>query len=89
MSYSFSVKAGTKSEAIEQVAAKLAEVVAAQPVHEADQVQANASASTFIGLLADDDTKDVAVSMNGSIYRDSTGIRQASVSISVGMAEKA
>lgn len=37
MSYSFSVSAATKQEAIQKVADELAKVVAAQPVHSADQ----------------------------------------------------
>lgn len=67
MSYSFQAKGTTKAEAIAAVAAKLAEVVAQQPVHAADKDQALAAATAFINLLPDDGEKDVSVSVGGSL----------------------
>lgn len=67
MSYSFNVRAGTKAEAKALVASKLAEVVATQPSHERDQAQANAAAASFIDCLDDDDARDIAVTVNGSV----------------------
>lgn len=67
MSYSFNIRAATKAAAKALVASKLAEVVANQPSHQHDQAQANAAASAFIDCLGDDDTRDISVSVNGSV----------------------
>lgn len=88
MSYSFSVRAATKAEAKEKVATELAKVVMQQPIHAVDQDQANAAATSFIDLLRDDETQDVMVSVNGSVYIPTAGLQQASVSVSAGLATK-
>ena len=88
MSYSFSVRAESKAAACAMVADKLREVLASQPVHEADQGQALGTAETFIGLLETDETKDVAVSMNGSIWKADTGVRSASVTVGASLVDK-
>lgn len=73
MSYSFGVKAPNKAAAKEAVAAKFDEVVASQPVHARDRAAVLANANAIIDLLADDDTKDVAVSCNGYVSWNSVG----------------
>jgi len=78
MSYSFSVRAATKAQALAAVTDKFAEVVLAQPVHAGDQQQALGCATVFIDLLMDDG-QDVLVSMNGSIWKDQDGIKQTSI----------
>ena len=65
MSYSFTVRAATKAEALAKVADELGKVVAAQPDHAADSQQALAAATAFVGLLADDENRDVVASVNG------------------------
>jgi glycosyltransferase A (GT-A) superfamily protein (DUF2064 family) len=88
MSYSFGIRAATKALAIAAVAAKLDEVVQSQPVHKADRAQAQAAAEGFVNVLKDDDTKDITVSVNGSVSWQNVGddermqISSASVSVS-------
>ena len=67
MSYSFSLRAATKAEAKTAVAAKLDEVVSQQPLHQLELDASVALADAIIELLPQDDTRDVAVSMNGSV----------------------
>jgi len=91
MSYSFGVRAKTKTEAKQLVEIELDKVAAAQACHVRDKAQALAVASAFIDLLADDDTQDVTVSMNGSLTgqwsgSDVTVISGASVSVSAYLA---
>lgn len=81
MSYSFSARGSTKAAVLEKIAAEMAKVVAAQPIHAADQAQAVAAAEAFVGVLPVDETKDVNVSINGSISSTETGITGASVSV--------
>lgn len=93
MSYSFNVRGANKAEAKTKVAAKLTEAAAAQSCHARDQQQAQAVADAFIDLLADDDSKDVVVSMNGSLMGKWTGtdvtiIEAAAVSVSAYLATK-
>lgn len=84
MSYSFSVQASSKKEAVEKVAAELEKVVASQPPHEADKQAAKTTAETFIGLLRDPkDGESITVSMNGSLSWQETGVfTGANVSVS-------
>ena len=64
-----------------------------QACHIQDEAQALAAASAFIDLVADDDTKDVVVSMNGSLSGKWSGgdllsISGASVSVTAGQAAR-
>lgn len=88
MSYSFSVRAATKAEAREKVALELSGVIASQPVHAADADQASAAANSFIDLLRDDETQDIAVSVSGSLWSSDAGLNQASISVSASLAAK-
>ena len=88
MSYSFSVTAKDKTEALERVEEELAKVVLAQPVHAEDRFQAKHAADAFIRLLASDLTKDIVISMNGSIWKSEAGVRQASVYVSAALVDK-
>ncbi|MFZ5544414.1 MAG: hypothetical protein ACOZJZ_12710 [Pseudomonadota bacterium] len=94
MSYSFTVRAVSKSAALALVAVELAKVAEQQPAHQADHAPAMQAAEAFVGALPDDDTKDVTVTMCGSV----TGVWQglelqqltgASVSVSAGLATRA
>lgn len=73
MSYSFGIKAPNKAAAKSAIAAKFDEMAATQPVHKRDRAAALANANTVIDLLADDDTKDVAVSCNGYLTWNGSG----------------
>lgn len=68
MSYSFNVRAANKEAAKAAVAVKFDEMIAAgQPMHARDRAAALANANAVIDLLADDDTKDLVVSLNGYV----------------------
>lgn len=93
MSYSFSVKASNKAEAKAKVADELDKAAQGQSCHERDKHQAQAAADAFIDLLVEDETKDIFVSMSGSLMgswagSDVTRITGASVSVNAGLAEK-
>lgn len=83
MSYSFRIQAATKAQAKEKVAAELALVVQAQPIHARDQAQAQAAADAFIDLLADDDAKDVMCVVYGSVSWTGNGDSAVLTSASV------
>jgi hypothetical protein len=73
MSYSFGIKAANKAAAKEAVAAKFDEIVVQQPMHARDYAAILANTNATIDLLADDDTKDIAVSCNGYLSWGGTG----------------
>jgi hypothetical protein len=85
MSYSFSARAASKAAVIEVVRAKLAEVVAQQPVHAADQAQAQAASEVFINMLVDDDTRDVFISVNGSVWQTPEGLQSTGFGINASL----
>jgi hypothetical protein len=67
MSYSFNVKGATPAVALELAAAEMAKVVASQPCHAQDQAQALAAAKAVMEPLITDDSKDVSLSVTGSV----------------------
>jgi hypothetical protein len=77
MSYSFNIKAPTKGDAKSAVLTKFDEIVEQQPVHARDRAAVLANAGSVIDLLADDDTKDIAVSCNGYVSWSSGGVAEA------------
>jgi hypothetical protein len=85
MSYSFSVKAASKVEAVAKVAEQMASVVAAQPSHATDHDAAVAAAGAFIGLLVEPTAGQcVSVSMYGSLgWREPGEYTSGNVSVSV------
>jgi len=91
MSYSFSIRAATKAAAIAAAAVKLDEVVAQQPIHKVDRDQALAAVEAFVNILPDDEAKDVAVIVNGSVGwvgSTDTTICSAGVGINAGHVNK-
>lgn len=88
MSYSFLVVGATKKEALEKATAELEKVAASQPIHEADQRQAESAIAAFIGVLNDDPTKEVLVSCNGSISAQDGRVYSANISISTSLKPK-
>lgn len=85
MSYSFNVRAGTKAEVLEKVAAELNQAVADQPIHSADREQAEAAASAFLGILPEVDDKDYFISVNGSVGYQGEGEERVITTASVGV----
>ena len=92
MSYSFNIQAATKAAAKQAISQKLAQVEANQPVHRADRQQAEATAHAFVDQLQDDDARDIAVSVNGSLgwsgSLDAQGLTGEIVSTSVGVSAR-
>lgn len=84
MSYSFSVKAATKAEALKMLSEQFDGVLTAQPVHAVDMPVARQATESFVNLAADDPNCDIGVSVSGSVYVPAEGLRQASISINVG-----
>lgn len=72
MSYSFSAKGATKQEAAAAVAAQFDQVVVGQPVHAKDRDAVVNAAAGLIEVLADDDTQEVLVSINGYVTWNSS-----------------
>jgi formaldehyde-activating enzyme involved in methanogenesis len=83
------VRGANKVAVIAAVSDELENVVASQPIHAADQAQAKAAAESFIGVLPDDDTKDIAVSVNGWVTTSDGIVQGASVSVSASLQSKA
>jgi hypothetical protein len=68
MSYSFTVAADTKDEAIRRIREKFDAIVKAQPSHASDREAAVVAAQTLVRLLAEPAEDDeVYVIMNGSL----------------------
>lgn len=96
MSYSFSIRAATKSEAKALVAGELDKVLAQQPVHAADRAPALAAAEAFIDVLTDNETteadsQDIVVQVNGSVgwqHPDQSRLTAASVGVSAYLTQK-
>jgi hypothetical protein len=86
MSYSFGVTAGSKADAIAQVAAEFDKVVSNQPPHAADKDAAVAAASGFIALLREPaGGEQITVSMYGSLGWEQAGDNPPSAFISGGV----
>lgn len=86
MSYSFQIRAANKAAAKAAVAAKFDQTAGTQACHARDKVQALAAADAFIDLLTDDESKDVSVTMSGSLSgqwqgSDVTSISSANLSV--------
>ena len=84
MSYSFQVKGTTKADAIELANIQFDAVLSSQPVHEADMPAAKAATAAFANLLVDDAKCDTILTINGSVWSTSEGLRQASININAG-----
>jgi hypothetical protein len=67
MSYSIGFTARDKQAAKAQVQVEMEQIVASQPTHQADAQQALAAAHAFIDILTDDATRDISVSVAGSL----------------------
>ena len=68
MSYSFSARGATEPEVMAKVEAELDKVVASQPIHGVDRMQARASVEAFLSILPTaTDKQDIYVSVSGSV----------------------
>lgn len=67
MSYSFSVRAATKKEALAQVEAELQKVLASQPQDRPSCDAALNTALAHVDVVPNDETHDVVVSVSGSV----------------------
>lgn len=81
MSYSFTLTAPSKVEAIALVNAELNRIVEEQPVHAADRDAAQGAAANMIALVRDEPDMDVKVSMWGSIVAPESGISHVSFGV--------
>ena len=95
MSYSISARGATKALALAALAASFdTNVLANQPVHAADKQQALAAAEGIAGILPDDDSKDVSITMNGWLSWQNVGDESerrfagASVSVTANLVDK-
>lgn len=88
MSYSFSVRGATKQAILSAVAEEMAKVVASQPVHAADQQAVMANATAVVGLMADDESRDISISCNGSIWTGVGGVQKVGISASANFIDK-
>lgn len=84
MSFSFQVKATSGVDALRQVSERLAEVTAAQPVHEADIQLIEALAMNYIVFAGEPAEGSVLqVSVGGSIWFRDGVLGQATANIGV------
>jgi hypothetical protein len=67
MSYSFGVKGATKAAVRALAEVEFDKMVVSQPIHAKDKAAALANLDAMLGLVHDDDSKDVVVSMNGYV----------------------
>lgn len=67
MSYSFSVRAATKAQALALAAAEMSKVVAAQASHTTDQAAALAALEAYAAFIEDAEGFDVVLCLNGSL----------------------
>jgi hypothetical protein len=96
MSYSFQFSAADKSAARIRAAQEFQLVADMQPVHAQDRGPALSALDAYLDLLADDDTRDIQVTVNGSVsYAYEQGMDQklvplthASVSVSAYLTPK-
>jgi hypothetical protein len=84
MSYSFSVKAATKAEAVTLANEQFDAILLAQPVHAADMPAAREAVAAFTNVLMDDPTCDCGLSVNGSVHATPEGFRQVTININAG-----
>lgn len=85
MSYSFNIKAISKEVAKLAVLSKFEEVVVRQqPVHARDRAAVLSNVNAVVDLLADDNSKDVSVSVNGYVsWSDASGEEPAFSTVSI------
>lgn len=93
MSYSFTVRGENKNQVKAKIVAEITKVVESQPIHVHDRQEALSTACAFVDLLPVDDTKDVSISVNGTIgWSGETGnphLTSASISLTAALLARA
>ena len=89
MSFSFGIKAATKADAITQAVAKMDEVVASQDKHSGDAKLVKATVEAYVGLLGDDESKDVALSVSGWLSWSVAHTTAANISVTASLVDRA
>lgn len=90
MSYSFTVRAATKSDVIEKVTKEFDRITSVMSIHAKDRVQAVATAEAFLALLPPDPgDQEFIVSMSGSLgWREGDIVTSANVSVAASLLAK-
>lgn len=82
MSYSFSVRAATKAEAVTAAEQEFDKVVEGQPIHAKDRNAAMTAVQNVVEVLQDDPSRAVNVSVSGYVsWAEGEQITQASVNV--------
>jgi len=84
MSYSFSVRAASKADALVEVAAELDKVVVGQPTHASDRQAAEDAVKAFVAVVRDPGEGEyLGVSVSGSLsWQEDNVFTGASVNVS-------
>ena len=85
MSFSFTARGATAALALAAVAAEMAKVVEAQPIHKHDAEAVAATAGAYVGLLPEDETRDVIVACHGYVEYQGTDAAPEFVGVNVGV----
>lgn len=85
MSFSFTARGATVAPALAAVAAEMAKVVEAQPIHKHDAEAVQKTAEAYAGLLPEDDTRDVVVACHGYVEYRGTDAEPEFVGVNVGV----
>lgn len=88
MTFSFTIQAPTKQEAKAAVAAKVDELVAAQPDHERDAANIKIVAYTYIDLLEDDPGTTVHLNAHGWITQAAGRMMGAQIHVTAHLVEE-
>lgn len=88
MSFSITVRAATKADALAKVTTEMEKVAAAQPSHAIDKAHVVSLAESYAGFIDDEEGKDVVILMAGSlgwrgVWGGDDGIVMTSASVSV------
>jgi len=89
MSYSFGVKAATKTDAILAAEAKFKEMLVNQPIHSKDEAAAFVNLREHVALAKEPDAdEEVVIGMNGSIWVENDQIKSCDSGCTVSVARK-
>ena len=84
MSYSFNVRAKTRTELLEAISGKLDEVVAAQAIHGQDRKVAEETAAKVLEHVVDPgDDLEFSANMHGSCWERDGVLQQLSIGVDI------
>lgn len=88
MSYSFNVRANSKAEAVTAAEQEFDKVVAGQPIHAKDRGAAMSAVADVLGVLPDDPTKAISLSVSGYVsWTEGEHITQCSVNVGASLVD--